>query len=322
MSSKAKIDVGPVALTELKAEISRRKIDADSQSFKLESGSSAISKSKLKLKRKGNSLDKEPSKIKKLVQPKSDDHTLELEKSRRTLEAKAKLYDALKQASSAGKLKYKENEAEYGESLVDFERKADEDTSCSQFKYSSVPPAYDKQYHSDSSDDESKVAYENLKRDYQESLDHVTYSHLRKGEIRTHGVGFYAFSKDLEEREREQARLEELHRQTEIERDKNLKAKGQRDAELGRRLAKLRARKGLPDLSETASDFLHEETESKELDLDVASMLRKMRDESDARAKAKLVEDEIAIEASNPKDVFRKTLLPPSVPTREWDKGK
>ena len=73
-------------------------------------------------------------------------------------------------------------------------------------------------------------------------------------EARQHGVGFYSFSKDEEERAKQMAELDRLRRQTENSRSAAAQSAEAKKAALDARLKKVRERKrqklGLPPLSE------------------------------------------------------------------------
>ncbi|VDK27743.1 unnamed protein product, partial [Taenia asiatica] len=137
----------------------------------------------------------------------------------------------------------------------------------------------------------------------------VTYAHLRQGEVRDHGTGFYAFSADAEQRSAEQASLRELRRRTEQARDRVEEERAKRTVAMGRRLAQLRARKGLPDVATAAANLLEKKTTAPQPsatppsppapvsgsgvgeqlcsdDLDIASMLRRLRDEAEVKQAA------------------------------------
>lgn len=180
----------------------------------------------------------------------------------------------------------------------------------------------------------------------------VTYAHLRRGEVRDHGTGFYAFSEDAEQRAAEQAALRELRRRTEQARERVEAERIKRGVALGRRLAQLRARKGLPDVATAAANLLEETNQPPSSppvsnttpspssppsgpvgerlgsdDLDIASMLRRLRDEAEEKQAA------AAANAYSSTEVIVRSVrnettlpLPPTVPrnrfTREWDRGK
>ena len=71
-------------------------------------------------------------------------------------------------------------------------------------------------------------------------------------EARQHGVGFYSFSKDEEERARQMEELEKIRKETESIRAQSAQTSGLKQAVLNQRLMKVRQRKrqklGLPPL--------------------------------------------------------------------------
>ena len=71
-------------------------------------------------------------------------------------------------------------------------------------------------------------------------------------EARQHGVGFYSFSKDEEERARQMQELEKIRKETESVRAQSAQTSGLKKAALNQRLMKVRQRKrqklGLPPL--------------------------------------------------------------------------
>lgn len=179
----------------------------------------------------------------------------------------------------------------------------------------------------------------------------VTYAHLRRGEVRDHGTGFYAFSEDAEQRAAEQAALRDLRQQTEQARERVEVERVKRSIAMGRRLAQLRARKGLSDVATVAANLLKENKESpspqitdipppsssphsqsgpvgEQLgsdDLDIASMLRRLRDEAEAKQAAKNLSSsvEVIVQSTRKESTLPR---PPNMPKnrimREWDRGK
>lgn len=76
---------------------------------------------------------------------------------------------------------------------------------------------------------------------------------LRLSEARQHGVGFYSFSKDEEERAKQMEELDKIRRQTEAAREQTARTSTDKQLALEARLKKVRDRKrqklGLPPLS-------------------------------------------------------------------------
>lgn len=124
-----RIEVNGASLIDLKAEISRRQIEVKAKASNVPNVSAPV------LKRSGgggiSGLLKRPVSPPHKIQKPADN--TEAEKSaeeqaawdaaRRKLEAKARLYDALKQAAAAGTAKFDDREDDKAP-LVDFERKA------------------------------------------------------------------------------------------------------------------------------------------------------------------------------------------------------
>lgn len=79
------------------------------------------------------------------------------------------------------------------------------------------------------------------------------FSHffLSSTEAREHGVGYYEFSTDHEERERQQKELRKIHESTLTAQEQREKVKSARDAILASRIKsakqRVRQRLGLPD---------------------------------------------------------------------------
>ncbi|CAH8607232.1 unnamed protein product [Schistosoma haematobium] len=378
--SRHHIEVSSVALVDLKAEISRRQIEVKQRVEKHPDGCNVIRNRSAELKPGKVSLWKtskeqileERTRLESENIPSDAEEYAEWEKSRRALEAKAKLYDALREAAMSGKkpnlTKRDEND---GDILVDFEQKATENLnlvppdsptrSCSSFSSdedSDNYPAGCSDEEWEDYTDERGVKRVCMRKDLSSHIKQssppkpdgpLTYAHLREGEIRDHGVGFYSFSTDLEQREAEMNRLRELHRATEEGRARAEAIRAKRDAKMGQRLARLRARKGLPDVATAAAQCLGEaavpatptpigadaqsDIRLSNDDLDVASMLRRLRDEAEHRAainNSKLSESTNSIppepeHRTNLADVLASQN--PSRPSygskqREWDKGK
>ncbi|CAH8570219.1 unnamed protein product [Heterobilharzia americana] len=379
--SRHHIEVSSVALVDLKAEISRRQIEIKQKVEKHPDGCNVIRNRSAELKPGKLSLWKtskekileERKKLEAENVPSDSEEYAEWQKSKRSLEAKAKLYDALREAAMSGKKHKLSNTSENNEDiLVDFEQKATENVY-------SVPPASPTRscssyssdedhtnYPADCSDeewadyiDEKGVKRVCMRKDLSKHIEQssppkpdgpLTYAHLREGEIRDHGVGFYAFSADAEQREAEMNRLRELHRATEEGRARAEAIRAKRDAKMGQRLARLRARKGLPDVATAAAQCLGETTvpatptplgadaqsdiRLSNDDLDVASMLRRLRDEAEHRAAVNSKLSESVNITTSAKEPEHRTNLADvlasqdpsrsshSSKQREWDRGK
>lgn len=120
----------------------------------------------------------------------------------------------------------------------------------------------------------------------------VHYENVRFDEIRTHGVGYFQFSKDETERQEQMHLLNSLRNQTKDEREKRNQLKEKRDSLMAARLKKIkdrqRAKMGLPPEPET-------------------------KDESYSEPK---------IEESISKEVKTENVAKNPAPVREWDLGK
>ncbi|KAM7537081.1 hypothetical protein Aperf_G00000067435 [Anoplocephala perfoliata] len=347
-----RIEVNGVSLIDLKAEISRRQTEVKSKATTVPNVSAPV------LKRSGgggiSALLKRPASPPKKQRKSADtpevsqtaEEQAAWDVARRKLEAKARLYDALKQAATAGNAKLNDGDDDKAP-LVDFERKAMEESA----------------FDIDSDDDEEDGGRRDHLNKGKSAVPNtepvsipdgpVTYAHLRRGEVRDHGTGFYAFSEDAEQRAAEQAALRDLRRRTEQARERVEAERIKRGVALGRRLAQLRARKGLPDVATAAANLLEETSQLPSQptsnttpppsspprgpagehlgsdDLDIASMLRRLRDEAEEKQAAAAANASSTTEVVVVQSVVRKetTLpLPPSVPrnrvTREWDRGK
>ncbi|THD22450.1 Coiled-coil domain-containing protein [Fasciola hepatica] len=380
---KHHIEVSSVALVDLKAEISRRQIELKQKAQKLPEGCTVIKNTPTDPNTPKRSIWKRPAKEVPTVRdiettPCEAEQTSEQwERSRRALEAKAKLYEALKAAAMSGTHSYSKSRIVSGDlddgPLVDFEQKAHEEIklckspspvrSCSDSESESIDNP--EEYEANESDEEweNYVDEHGIKRTCMRK-DHpynseteppprpdgpLTYAHLREGEIRDHGVGFYAFSEDAKEREAQMARLKELHRATEEGRARAQVIRAKRDARMGQRLARLRARKGLPDVATAAAQCLGENTApptplpvsadaQSDLrlgsdDLDVASMLRRLRDEAELRASLSNPEPVLpSTSTTNTLDIpvnlaevmtsQTAAFKGPTGRSREWDRGK
>lgn len=86
------------------------------------------------------------------------------------------------------------------------------------------------------------------------------YCFCTRAEARQHGVGFYSFSKDEEERAKQMEELERIRKQTEMARAQTTQTSSDKQSALEVRLKKVRDRKrqklGLPPLSKCDSDGL------------------------------------------------------------------
>ncbi|VDP92202.1 unnamed protein product [Echinostoma caproni] len=378
---KHHIEVSSVALAGLKAEISRRQVELKQKVQRLPEGCTVIKNTPTGPNARKRSIWRLPKKENtvasylKQVPGELDQTDEQWERSRRALEAKAKLYEALKAAALSGTHSNSKSrihtEASEDAPLVDFEQKAQEEIQI-RSSPSRVQSCSDsgsdlddnpRDYSANESDEEwdEYTDQRGIKRVCMRKDRHsnseteppprpdgpLTYAHLREGEIRDHGVGFYAFSQNAEERAAEMTRLKELHRATEEGRARAGAIRAKRDARMGQRLARLRARKGLPDVATAAAQCLGENTAPptplpvssdaqsdirlSSDDLDVASMLRRLRDEAELRASLNdpvpesPSTSEVSNSPANLADVIASqtaTCIDRTHQSREWDRGK
>ncbi|NXA23257.1 CC174 protein, partial [Ibidorhyncha struthersii] len=136
----------------------------------------------------------------------------------------------------------------------------------------------------------------------------IHYEDIRENEARQLGVGYFAFSRDKELRNKQRATLDMLREQTLDQRTKREQLKEKRKAALDARLSKLRARK-IKKLREAG---LEEEAEK----LENGGMICSVADEPEApRVTAASRKVEVVIQ--------ERRDTKPGVPyVREWDKGK
>ena len=124
-------------------------------------------------------------------------------------------------------------------------------------------------------------------------------------ETRDHGVGYYKFSKDEEERQEQQSALNKLRAQTEQQRNKREKLLEKRKAVMDARLAKIRERKQRK-LHETGAD---EHTQDQEKKTEKTSS--ETNEESDEMFVGAMVER-----------IRNKTTRIEKAQLNEWERGK
>ncbi|VDM23162.1 unnamed protein product [Hydatigera taeniaeformis] len=346
---RRRIDVNGVSLVDLKAEIARRQSEVKARATTVPNVAGAVLKRVVDRNDVGLRLKRSPSPVQNLkgrvgdVEAKeTTEEDIDWERARRNLEAKARLYEALKQAAVT------HSKGGYGEEdrapLIDFERKAVEE------KRSIVNSSDEDEFDDRNRPCEANPHSTATAKPVSIPEGPVTYAHLRQGEVRDHGTGFYAFSADADQRAAEQAALRELRRRTERARERVEEERARRTVAMGRRLAQLRARKGLPDVATAAASLLEknttpphssptspstpplssEGTVGEQLcsdDLDIASMLRRLRDEAEvkqAAAAAAVVASTVTGPSSKNTSPLPDVLTPLSRKrsTREWDRGK
>ncbi|NXG60789.1 CC174 protein, partial [Hemiprocne comata] len=135
----------------------------------------------------------------------------------------------------------------------------------------------------------------------------IHYEDIRENEARQLGVGYFAFSRDKELRNKQRATLDMLREQTLDQRTKREQLKEKRKAALDARLSKLRARK-VKKLREAGLDEEADKLENGEV--------KGVADEPEApRVPAASRKVEVVIQ--------ERRDTKPGVPyVREWDKGK
>ncbi|KAI7904720.1 uncharacterized protein BX663DRAFT_503282 [Cokeromyces recurvatus] len=196
-----------------------------------------------------------------------------LMKSRRQLEKKAKMYEAMR----TGQLIVDEEDDEKMP-LIDFDRKYFQERELEQTKKESsrkkrrimnekdddpwveyedefgrnrivrrsqLPKLAELSYNEDSEEEEEEIntAYAAYRPNY-EAADRSDMNHYEADrEIRTKGVGFYQFSKDEEERQEQMEKLKKLREETENARKSTASASTKRKQMLSENAEKIRARK-------------------------------------------------------------------------------
>ncbi|NXT83538.1 CC174 protein, partial [Zapornia atra] len=135
----------------------------------------------------------------------------------------------------------------------------------------------------------------------------IHYEDIRENEARQLGVGYFAFSRDRELRDKQRATLDMLREQTLDQRTKREQLKEKRKAALDARLSKLRARK-VKKLREAGLDEEADKLENGEV--------KGVTEEPEApRVPAASRKVEVVIQ--------ERRDTKPGVPyVREWDKGK
>jgi len=224
----------------------------------------------------------------------------QLAKARQKLEAKSKIYDKMK----SGEMEDLENI--YGETkfLVDFQKKAFEDNNDSDHDVeneSSKPARPTSIYEADEEFREKQR--EKWEAEQKELLDGpVHYENIKFDEIRDLGTGYYAFSKNEEERKKQMEELQKLRNETiNIQKKKEL-LQQRRKNKLQERLNKIKQRKLGLDISE--ENIV--EDNSKQLISDASSSVVTSKNE----------------EENNKVDLLLKQCRDETKPKREWDIGK
>ncbi|XP_039490760.1 coiled-coil domain-containing protein 174 [Drosophila santomea] len=154
----------------------------------------------------------------------------------------------------------------------------------------------------------------NWERKEQENFDKpdVHYQDVFFDEARTHGVGYYAFSTDEEERRKQQLELEKARKATTEEQTRRYEMRAKRDSLVADRVLaaknRIRARNGLPPISK--EDYLREEQQKK--DESAADAAEREREEQERRE---------AIDRKKEKEEAEMEELRKEH-VRDWDKDK
>ncbi|KAI8791877.1 coiled-coil domain-containing protein 174-like isoform X1 [Biomphalaria glabrata] len=316
------------AIVELKAELFRKQEEFKQKKLNNETY--------LHLKRskslKSSLLDESNSGVleraKKDVESRSpvDNEDDMLQKSRKILEEKAKLYDKISQSSVVPD----EDGSEFY--LVDFqkkvldsmleakqnlERETTEKTKSSQPNTSKFNEQLSSKEEEESSLLVASEAFREKLREkweseanelLQKSQNDIHYSNIQFDEIRNHGVGFFQFSKDHEQRESELASLKKLHKETIDEQARKDSIKAKRKTQMEERLAKVRQRRNLKDVKQ---------------DIDAKANTQLIISDSDSCKQPVSAELSTSKELDVPsvhQDVS--TSEQTKKPIREWDRGK
>lgn len=140
--------------------------------------------------------------------------------------------------------------------------------------------------------EEQKVNWERKEQENLEKKD-VHYQDVFFDEARQHGVGYYAFSTDEEERRKQQRELEKAREQTLEEQKRREALKEQREKIISERVLaaknRQRARLGLPPLEKEELDKEKQKTDESPTESKVE---RKARKKADKLAKKKLKEEQ------------------------------
>ncbi|KAH9424892.1 hypothetical protein DERP_009114 [Dermatophagoides pteronyssinus] len=131
------------------------------------------------------------------------------------------------------------------------------------------------------------------------TVSNIHYQHVREGEIRDHGVGFYSFSEDEQIRRQQMEMLDQLRKETESNKNEKRRIKEKRKRMLKSRLEKIAARKGIT-LPIAKSDDIDDDDDD-----DDAS-----DDNKDSNKKIRLEKATLEIK------------IPQTIGPREWDLGK
>ncbi|KAK2715783.1 eukaryotic translation initiation factor 5B-like isoform X2 [Artemia franciscana] len=224
------------SILDLKSELRKKQIEAIACKQKAKVPNTGLT---MKEKTQVNICKKEKS-SKQLLSETEQNEEKEINASRAKLEAKAKLYDKIVE----GKL----GDVPSDMFLVDFENKAVEGQCVSgklQLKGFEDLPTFGQ--ISEAEEEELKKMHQKwAQEEIEASLkDHVTYQDVLYDEIRSHGAGYYAFSRNEAKRAAEKASLDAMRKET-LEKQKEADDfKRKKEKELKERLKKVREKKRL-----------------------------------------------------------------------------
>lgn len=220
---------------------------------------------------------------------KKQEESVALQKSREMLEKKTQLYNQLCKGRAVidpenqddllvnFDLKARqEEENESEEEMVEIE---DEFGRTKRVPKSSLPPKNTETRTEDqtgtekwsmssgllSEDMKREIERRNWEQETEEELQqnkslNVHYENVKNGEIRDHGVAYYAFSQDEETRNKQLEMLKNMSKETELRKQEKQKIKEKRKQIMKSRLAKVAARKGIAmPVEEEDSDSDHEQ---------------------------------------------------------------
>ena len=231
----------------------------------------------------------------------ADEHLADnLRKSREALERKSRLYDQRYSNAKQGTNHDSDfSDDDNDDDLIDFRQKVRQESSSSRRRSVSPTPAFTIDDDSDWVEFTDSLGrtrkclrkdldhYQSVDKEtakdvrqaepnnpieenaYEESQEHeevkevkpVRYQDMQENEVRQHGVGYFSFSADDDERRKQLNLLESLRDQTKKQRDGREVLKAKRKQALNERLAKVAARKGVPFVpKESSSDESDVET--------------------------------------------------------------
>ena len=285
------------SLVDLKAEVFRKQNEAKSRAktrTAAESTAPLATPASTIWKRKQNTDEKRPK-------VEANDEEIRV---RDALERKARFYDKLKDGKVASEDRFlvqfnaEDDSDEDSDEEVEFTDALGRTRTCSRKELRKMKKK-DKELQEtlDVAPSEPDLLSEDMRREMlrqkwereeEENLKKrdVHYNDVLFDEARSHGAGFYKFSKDEAQRAKERDELDELHRQTTEARSKAEAAKKKRQNALKARLKKVRDNKrlrmGLPikeDDDETSEEEkAEEEPKQKSIDEVVMEGLREMRE--------------------------------------------